>query len=445
LLPSTAASDFTGYQEDPVPFVRTALHGDPWDEQQRIMRATATRRRVAVRSCHNSGKTYTAACLVHWFLRAFDPSLVITTAPTLRQVEKQLWGEIATLHHKSGLPGKLLATSLEVSPNQRAYGFTTNVTDKFQGWHCDNLLVIVDEASGVEEPIYEAIEGCLTGPNPHLLLLGNPNYPAGTFYEAFKNGLFERFHIAAADVPEHLLPRQWAEERRIAWGEDSPVYQVRVMGNFPDEGEDSLFSLRDIEAAQERDIDATDAACEVGVDVARYGGDESVAYVRRGGRVIGADYWRGADIPGSAGRVAALCRRVGGTLVKVDDIGVGGGVTDLLSAEFKDKGVTVQGVNVGVAAWDSENYANRRAEIYAGLAQRFKEGDIVIPKDDSLLVDQLMAHRKTFTARGQMKLPSKEDFYKNRSSSLAWKSPDRADALALCFAGGRREFLWESW
>jgi hypothetical protein len=430
VLPTNEWSELR-YQEDPVPFVRDVLGADPWERQVQILQAVGQFRRVTVRSCHHSGKTWTAAALTHWFLRAFDPALVLTTAPTERQVKEVLWYEIAQQHHRARLGGILNTLTLEVSPTQRAIGMTTNTPERFQGWHCPNILVIVDEASGVPEPIYEALEGVLTSTNAHLLLIGNPNYPSGTFFESFKSPLYEKFHISAADVPEHLLPPHWLEERKTVWGEESPVYQVRVMGNFPVQGENSLFSLTDVEEAMRRGDNGSDSSgdCEIGADIARYGTDWSVAIVRRGRAVLDLQRWRGSDTMASAGHIAQMARAHGAALVKVDDVGVGGGVVDRLAEE----GFPVVGVNVGESAWDSEKFANRRAELYFGLAQRFRDGDISLPEDDNLL-SQLVAMRYLYSPRGQFKLPSKEDMRKERSASLSWRSPDEADALMLAFA-----------
>jgi phage terminase large subunit len=250
---------FAGYRDDPVGFAREVLGVEPWERQQEIMRSVASRRRTTVRSCHNSGKTYCAAILAQWFVHSFEPSLVITTATTDRQVKQQLWGEIRQQHLAANLPGVLRMQELTVSVNQKALGFTTSEAEKFQGWHQVHILIIVDEASGVEEPIYAAIEGCLTGPDPRLLLIGNPNNAAGSFWQSFRPDSADlygdgQFHIQAADVPAYLLPPTWAEERRREWGEESPLYQVRVLGNFPSQGEDSLISLLWAEAAQERRI-----------------------------------------------------------------------------------------------------------------------------------------------------------------------------------------------
>jgi hypothetical protein len=423
------------------------LKAEPWPVQAAIMQSVSTHPRTTVRSCHNSGKTWCAAVLTHWFLRSFEPSLVITTATTARQVKQQLWGEVRRLHQEAALPGTLRLQELSLSATQQALGFTTSEAEKFQGWHRQNILIIVDEASGVEEPIYAAIEGCLTGPNPKLLLIGNPNNAVGSFFESFRSPLYAagRFHIQAADVPEYLLPPAWAAERLQEWGADSPLYQVRVLGNFPEQGEDSLISLQWVEAAQEREIDrvggdgvgANSAACELGVDVARFGADESVCYVRRGAIILHGEYWRGADTVASAGRVAALGRDHGAAIIRVDDPGIGGGVTDQLRSLRRagDLKAEVQAIIVNQAARDKEKFYDRRSELYWGLRERFKTGDISIPSDDALL-SQLTALRYSYTPRGQIRVEGKDELKKRRPVGAKWQSPDRADALMLTYASG---------
>lgn len=130
----------------------------------------------------------------------------------------------------------------------------------------------------------------------------------------------------------------------------------------------------------------------------------------------------------SVGRVAALAEEWPNASVKVDEIGVGAGVLDRL----KELGIQAEGVNVGEAAWDSEHFANRRAEIFWGLRERFRTGDIAIPADDTTLLAQLTSLRFSYTSRGQIKLESKEDMRKR-----GLPSPDRADALAIAFAAGK--------
>ena len=433
----------TAYRDNPVGFCREVLKADPWQRQQEIAQAVADHKRVAVRSCHHSGKTFCAAALAQWWLRCFDPALVITTAPTMRQVKELLWYEIAQHQRRAMLPGNLNSMDLVVSPSQRAIGLTTNEPERFQGWHNENLLVIVDEASGVAEPIYEAIEGILTGPHAHLLLIGNPNSPSGTFFEAFRSELYQTFHISADDVPASLLPPGWREERLREWGEESPAYIVRVMGNFPPQGSDSLISLDWVEKAQARSLEGL-GPVEIGADIAYMGDDESVAYVRQGSKVLGAAYWRGNDTQASAGRISALAAEYGATAIKVDSIGYGAGTYDRLVEEHDgNRRMSVQGINVGEAAYDKEQFFNRRSELYWGLAERFKSGEIDIPAEDGILLDQLTQLTFGYTPRGQIKLESKDDMRKKRPSSSRWQSPDRADALMLSMAtSGSRWVPW---
>jgi hypothetical protein len=413
-----------------VAFANEVLHVQPWERQAQIMRSVAVNRRTTVRSCHNSGKTFAAACLTQWFLHCFSPSLVITTATTDRQVEKQLWGEIHQQHLNSGLPGQLRMKGLTVSPSQEAIGFTTSEAEKFQGWHRSHILIIVDEASGVEEPIYAAIEGCLTGPDARLLLIGNPTNPAGSFFDSFRSELYAagRFHIQAADVPEALLPATWAAERLAEWGEESEDYQVRVLGQFPPQGASSLINLNWVEKAQDREL-PEGVPVVIGVDVAYEGDDSSVAVVRAGAKVLAIDSWRGFDTQLSAGRVARLANQYRPRAINVDVIGYGAGTKDRL----KEEGFPVHGINVGEAAIDKERFFNRRTEIFWALRDRLAEGDLDLPAHAELH-SQLTTLRYSYTPRGQLKLESKPDLKKRRPLGAKWRSPDHADALALAFA-----------
>jgi hypothetical protein len=130
--------------------------------------------------------------------------------------------------------------------------------------------------------------------------------------------------------------------------------------------------------------------------------------------------------------------------MKVDSIGYGAGTYDRLVEEHgENRLMSIQGVNVGEAALDKEQFFNRRSELYWGLAERFKQGDISIPADDQLLLDQLTQLKFGYTPRGQIKLESKDDLRKRRPSSSRWQSPDRADALCLAYSVcGNRWLPW---
>ena len=136
------------FRTDPVNFAEHVLNVQPWHKQRDILEAVAHNRKVAVRSCNAAGKTFTAAVTVLWWLMSYDNAIVITTAPSERQVKELLWREIRQLYmpHRDIIGGKLTRTRLDFAPNRYAYGFSTNTEDRFQGFHSGNILVVVDEA-----------------------------------------------------------------------------------------------------------------------------------------------------------------------------------------------------------------------------------------------------------------------------------------------------------
>ncbi|MCH7642193.1 MAG: hypothetical protein IIC30_02840 [Chloroflexi bacterium] len=430
--------------------MRDRLGARLWDGQIQILEAVRDHVRVAVRSCNGSGKSYAAAHIVLWWLMAFSESMVITTAPTERQVREVLWREIRRAYrgNEELIEGKLTRTTLELGDKHYAHGISTNEPERFQGFHEGNILFVVDEASGMREDIFEAIEGSMTSAGAHLLLLGNPTALGGTFYEAFhrRRDLWHTLHISAFDTPNvasgeieipGLVSPQWVTDAALNWGENSPMYQVRVLGEFPSEGVDSLIALRLIEAAilprlQEASGDSAELIAEpveIGVDVARFGNDRSVICVRQGERVLSLDVFGRQDTMATAGRVVEAVRRHRPVAVRVDAIGIGAGVVDRL----RELGVAgIAGINVSERARNPEQFLNLRAELFDGLRQRFQEGRIRIP-DDPDLIAELSSLRYSFSSSGQVRLESKDDL---RGRGIA--SPDRADALMLAFAGIRR-------
>ena len=464
----------------PINFATSILGVRPWDKQAEILEALRTNDQVAVRSCNGAGKTFTAAVAIIWWLMSYDNAVVITTAPSERQVREILWRELRRLYMplRDIIGGKLTRTRLEISPTRYAYGFSTNTEDRFQGFHSGNILVIVDEASGVDEFIYNAIDGVTTANNSKLLLIGNPHGYAGTFYDAFhKNRTqFHTVHISAfdlpafkaqsitenniqdveypdpitddtdvipagntvfpaeagtqgninyADSPHGLSTPKWAIRVFNSHGPQSSIYQTRVLGQFPDAADDTLIPLRDVEAAVKRQTQIPpDTTPVMGVDVARFGNDKTVIIIRHGPRVIYIDELRKSDIVNTTGAVITAALKYQLKDIIVDEIGVGAGVLDNLKA---DKRFNAQGLNGSNAPSNTEKYLNLRAEVFDGLRQRFADGDISIPNDPEL-ISQMASLTYKYNARGQLQLESKDAI---RSSGR--QSPDKADAIALAF------------
>ena len=430
------------WRKDPVGFVTKELEAEPWSKQKEILESVRDYSRVAVRSCNGSGKTYIAAHAVLWWLMCYPESLVITTAPTEHQVRDVLWREIRRVYrgNEDFIGGKLLKTSLEIADKHYALGLSTNTPERFQGFHEGHILFVVDEASGVREGIFEAIEGSMTSEHSRMLLLGNPTSLSGYFYEAFhrRRSLWKTIHISALDTPNlteekvpkpTLVTKQWVEDAKVNWGEDSPMYQIRVLGEFPSESEDTLISLKIIEEAvvgKDESPDFRDGGpVEIGVDVARFGSDRTVICARRGDRVIDMASYTKKDTMETAGLVKALVEQYSPVCVRVDSIGVGAGVVDRL----KEQGVPgIVGINVAQRATNPEHFANLKAELYDGLRERFQQGRIRIPSDQKL-ISELASIRYSFTSSGQTRLEDKDEL-----RGRGQPSPDLADALMLAFA-----------
>ena len=246
----------------PDGFAREVLGVKLWSKQDEILRAVRDYRRVAVKAGNGLGKGFTAAVAVLWFLYSHKPATVLTTAPTARQVRHVLWREIRRLHHASPqlIGGRMLQTRLEMEEDRFALGLSTDEVDQFQGFHSPNMLIVVDEAEGVSEDIYEAIDAVMTAGSSKLLLIGNPTSITGTFRRAFheERHLYHNITISALDSPNvkeervvvpGLTTHEWVAERLAIWGEGSPMYHARVLGDFSDRAEDSLISLTHIEQA----------------------------------------------------------------------------------------------------------------------------------------------------------------------------------------------------
>ncbi|MCY4473995.1 MAG: AAA family ATPase [Chloroflexi bacterium] len=263
-LPKLNHSQIRKTQNDPVWFAKNILAANPWKKQREILNALTRHDFIAVRSCNGAGKSYAAAIATIWWLMAHQDAIVITTAPSERQVRQILWREIRSLYLRNfdTIQGKITQTRLDISPRRFAIGFTATSEVRFQGFHSPNLLAIVDEASGVKEEIYDAVLSCLTSSNSKLLLIGNPTNLAGTFYDAFhdKHDLWHQIHISAHETPafqqnptDHeflanaawhirrpnieepngIATPRWAEHIANHHGEKSNTYQVRVLGQFP--------------------------------------------------------------------------------------------------------------------------------------------------------------------------------------------------------------------
>ena len=443
----------------PTDFAHSVLRVDLWSKQREVLSALLEHRRVAVKAGNGLGKGFSAAVAVLWFLHTHDPAIVLSTAPTFRQVRYILWRQIHVLHRRAPdvLKGKLLDTRWELAEDRYALGLSADTADQFQGFHCPNVFIVVDEAEGVSDSIYEAIEAVMTSDGSRLLLIGNPTTVSGVFRRAFheERSIYHCITISAMDSPNvrqgritipGLTTPGWVEERRQIWGEENPLYRARVLGEFPDQAPDTLVPLSAVEAAARR-WEATDpddvitspgadsqisypAPVEIierevvlAVDVARFGSDNSVILRRRGLRIEEILTFNGMDTMQLVGWIVAAIREFQPLQTCIDEVGVGGGVVDRL----REQGYGVRGFNGAHAPRQRNIFANMRAEGYWRLRDLFAAGEIAIPPDQQL-IGELASIRYGHDSKGHIKIDSKDEMRKR-----GIPSPDKADALMLAF------------
>lgn len=431
---------FEPYRDDPAQFVADVLGEHLWSKQVAIMESVRDHRHTAVQSGHGVGKSHTAARVAAWWLSVHPAgqAFVVTTAPTFPQVRAILWKHIHRAHTKGRLDGRLNQTEWWLGGELVAMGRKPADYDQsaFQGIHARYVLVIIDEAAGVPASLWNGAEGLVTNEESRVLAIGHPDDPTGRFADAcaawsnLRISVFDSPNFTGEPVPasltHELVSETWVEERRSQWGEESPLWASRVEGRFPDSAEDAVVPLAWVQAAAVRELPPTQPV-EVVADIARFGQDKTVVGVRRG------DVFRILSVHGetatteAAGLVKAAMSEAGATSARIDEVGVGAGVVDML----REQGIPTQGLNGGAKPLDGERYLNARAEWYWQLRKRFEDGTIDIP-DDPDLIAQLVALKRQYTSRGQIKIESKEDM---RRRGVA--SPDKADTLMMAFAVNR--------
>lgn len=426
-----------------------------WQTELNIVLSIRDNRKTTVRSCHGSGKTFTVARTALWFLSAFQPAIVIDTAPTYRQVANQFWREFRAAHKRAkiSLGGDLLKTQLNIDEDWYAIGVSTkettgeDIADKFQGFHGEHILFIVDEASGVSDSIMEAIDGAMSGGKVvRLVYIGNPTRRTGRFSDSFTDSGFYKFHINAfhtpnftengilseADLTEEKIAKakivipglatpEWALDMLRKYGVDSDVWRVRVLGEPPQKETDTMIGIDLVEGAIDAERELFGEKEIIGIDPARYGDDFTAFVYRRGNFAKVLKKIQGQDTMIIAGIGKNYLREYLNAKTHIDIIGIGAGIFDRMR-ELEDITDRVFGVNTAETATDKEHFKNKRAEGWDNAKNWLKTG--VLEKHEDWY--QLAKPKYKILSSGQIQLESKEDMKKRKISS-----PDVGDALVL--------------
>jgi hypothetical protein len=390
---------------------------------------------TAVRSGHGTGKSTALAWLILWFVSVFGDCKVPCTAPTLHQLEDVLFAEVRkwadTMHPALRKALKISTLKVEVVGEEKTRFAVARTArkenpDALQGFHATNILIIVDEASGVPEPIFNVLEGALSTKGARVALTGNPTRNSGYFFESFHKHakMWTCLHFDSRKSPR--ASAEYNSKMLEKYGVDNDIFRIRVAGEFPNASERQLITMSMVESAQNRHLDEKQykhAPIIIGCDPAWYGSDRSVVYLRQG--LYAKKLFAGRDVDNMwlAGFVNEQWDIYGADACFID-MGWGAGVVDRL----KQLGKKPVHVAFGGRATKHEEYHDKRAEMWWTMRDWLHEAGGCIPEHDELKTD-LTAPEYAFTAKSKKALESKDEIKKR-----GLDSPDEGDALALTFA-----------
>lgn len=469
--------------------------GTQFEKHQRDLFLTLLNNsRVAVKSAHDLGKTFTVSTASLEALFGMGPAYIIVTAPTWNLVKNVFFSEIRKKYKGSKVPlgGKLNTADIdlgEVSGEKwKMIGFSPKTSvggdaSTFQGFHAPLVIIIFEEATGVPKALYTAAEGMLTSANVKWWCIGNPTDENSGFADLFKSSgwikvswpCFLSPNFIANDIKDiydirkesaylrslneeernhrldsykitapQLLTVRWVMERYLDWGEESPLFQSKVLAEFPKGSDDSLVSLLRIEQCMNRDaeeegyvVKVNQDRIDIGMDIARFGSDNTVIKAICGNEEIFSKTFYKLDTVQSFLELKNVFNMFTGREISccLDATGIGSGVLDNCNNDYNiaaNKLITVHEIHFGSNALQEELYVNKATEMALLLANRIKSPEGMLLQDNDILAAQISARKYKHDKNGRFWIESKDD-YKKR---MQGKSCDELDALMLAHYAG---------
>lgn len=389
--------------------------------------------RLAISSGHGIGKTAFVSWVILWFISTREFPQIVVTSNTANQLSAKTWRELAKWHRLAINKHWFEWTATKFYHKEypdtwfaSAIPWSINNSEAFAGTHEKHVLVIYDEASGIHDQIWEVTEGAMTTPGAMWLAFGNPTKNTGRFRECFgkfkHRWLTKQIDSRQAKKASLKQIQQWVDD----YGEDSDFVRVRVRGVFPRAGSNQFIGSDVVEQCIKYVAEGYEGLEKIlGVDVARFGEDQSVLTRRQGRKVHKPNKYRGLDTMQLASKVVEEIDEYKPDAVFIDGVGVGSGVVDRVR-QLRPSANVIE-VNAGQTANDSSKYFNKRAEMW-GRVRDFLKAGADLP-DDNELHEELQSVEYGFSPKQQIQIEKKEDM-KARGLS----SPDCADSLCLTFA-----------
>jgi phage terminase large subunit len=394
---------------------------------------------------HNTRLSGVAAL---WRVLQYENSLVVVTAPTMKQCKENWLAEFRRLVMGAD---PIIQQFVEVTNTKIVINQTTNwgirletatKPENFQGKHEKHLMYVMDEASGVPREIYEVIKGTVTNKDAIILCIGNPNSRDSAFFDCFTThrSLWETITLNA----EHTPSSEWFDPRRNKeleeeFGRNSDVYRIRVLGDFPLADPNTVIGIEQLEPATDKKKILVAAriprftgtrleapAKQFGTDFARFGGDESIIMRRAGNAIIEWEFYAKTEPAYVVDRSFVMQHEAGWRDEDAWYVSDAGGMGQGVMHKYYDARKNILEFNSGGRAGDSQ-FANAITEAWFHVARLARRGELYIPQDNRLI--QQLCTRQYFTNKKGKLILEDKDNYKKRGHD----SPDRADALVMAF------------
>lgn len=475
-----------------------------------IARAVSKYSFTAIKACHGIGKTFTMGRIVPAFLTTHPNSIVLTTAPTYRQVNDLLWNEIRQAHRKSVYPlgGQIMDGAPRWNINEKwfAVGFSydrkgassdregENKNSSGQGYHAEDMLIIIDEATGVDDFVFDQIMGMATSGNVRIVAIGNPTTKRTKFFQFFNNRAWHNISLSCFDSPNliannfrnvddlrreldqllrlepdemlmrirkykkprpQLTTAQWVMTMALPdqWGIDSPVFQSRCLSMWPEIEEDVLMPEGMVRAACERKEPRPLASIPhgryIGVDCARKGRDKTVITVIEDWTQVARYELKQKDNVEVAGKVIDILNSRNRAPIErlvIDATGVGSGVIDHCTHSQREgilpKHVDIYEMHNGATPveerdnekkrdQDRARYANKKAKMF-DLLKKDLESTLCLNTSHDVWTRELPRIIFGYNTKGQMTIKGKDEM---RDDNPSMGSPDDAESLAYANYG----------
>jgi len=424
------------YRDNPLAFINS-MGATPTDQQILLLHDSISyeNARVAIKSCTASGKTATIAWMILWGLATQEDIRILATAPTWPLLNRVLRTEIDKWMQKMDpLMQQMYIASqdkiIRKGKTTHRCDFATASSENEQalaGGHSGNYWIVVDEGSAVSDDVYQVLLGTLSyGKGGRLIIATNPTRSVGFVYDLFtQNNPYWKLHTFTAFGSPHITP-EYIEEVRYTYGEDHDFYRVRILGEFPKASSTQYISSVEVDMACMKKLNLPDYHHYPkvgGLDIARFGDDETVFVTRQGPKLLDISRFKGLNTMEVAGMLVQYWQQHQHKMIFVDGTGLGAGVVD----RGRELGVPLVDVVVANRSSNPQKYVNVRSQLWGSLKEWLANG-ADIPNDPELR-KQMVAMEYGYNNKLQIMLMSKKDLKKKNGFST-----DLPDAIALTFA-----------